>query len=345
MAGPRITVIVLNWNGRHHLQECLDAVLAQDIHEPFDVLVWDNGSTDGSQAFVRTRFPKVRLHDCGENLGFAKAMNQAIAMVQTPCVVLLNNDTRAERDWLRTLVEAADLHPDAAAVGSRLLLWRDRPAAMPLLHHAGAVLSPLGGGLDLGLGEPASSHAGESVGETGAVCGGAALFRRDAFLAHGGFDPAFFLYTEDADFCHRVWLAGGRCLHAPGSVVWHRYGASTRRQSATTLYWGTRTRFASLLKNRARPVLPAAASVGLNLARAAALLARGRPRHAAACLRGTLAGLGAMPAALQQRAAIQARRTVSDKELRRRGLLLSGRGVLQAARQTSKALRRLDRDV
>ena len=106
-----VTVVIPNWNGRHFLEECLEALRAQR-YEDFETLVVDNGSTDGSQELLRSRFPEVRLLELGENRGFAAAMNQGIGAVETPLVAFLNNDTRAEPDWLGELVACFERHPE-----------------------------------------------------------------------------------------------------------------------------------------------------------------------------------------------------------------------------------------
>jgi GT2 family glycosyltransferase len=338
-AGPRVTVIILNWNGKRHLEPCLASVLAQDPGERFDILLWDNASRDGSLDLVRARFPTVRTFQAKENLGFAKAMNRAVGMVQTEFIVFLNNDVRVERDWLRELLRtigAAD--PHVAAVGSRLLLWRDGPQD-GRINHAGGLLSPLGGGYDEGLGRSAQEFAGRPpVYETGIVSGGAALFRRQVFLDLGGFDEAFFLYFEDADLCYRALARGFLLLHASRSVVWHRLGATVGGYGVPgRLGLSQANRFRMLVKTAGPGLawrLPAAC--GWALAGALWLVLHGQWRLAAAWLGGSWTGLVRPKGSWHARRVLRQGRTVTDKQLRARGQLLHLGAAVREARRLAR---------
>lgn len=244
----RVTVIVPNYNGREHLEECLGTVLAQDLKEPFDVLLVDNGSVDDSVAFVRRRFPGVRILENGQNLGFAVACNRAIAASETDYVVLLNNDVRVPPDWLRELVAAADgVDPSVFAVGSliRLYHYPDR------LNHAGAKFAPIGGGFDVGLGMRLDElPVGSEPFPTAAASGAGVLYRRRIFQELGGFDEAFFMYFEDTELALRAWLRGHPSLLAPRSVVYHKFGGTTGGpESPIKVYWGQRNRIRMVLRN------------------------------------------------------------------------------------------------
>jgi len=144
----QIAVMVLNWNGRVWLRPCLDALLRQS-GVAFDPWLIDNGSRDGSLDLVREQFPDVRTYGIADNLGFGAAYNRAIAAIRSPWIALLNNDTVVQPGWLAALAGELSEHPEAAAVGSKLL-YLDRPE---VVNHAGGRLTTLGAAYDVGLGQ------------------------------------------------------------------------------------------------------------------------------------------------------------------------------------------------
>ena len=122
----RVSVVIPSGNGRHLLPECLDALRAQSYRD-FEVVVVDNASTDGTPELVRSRYPEVRLIELGFDGAFARAVNAGIRATGSEIVVLLNNDTAPEPEWLAELVAALDAAPDAGMAASKMLLW-DRHA-------------------------------------------------------------------------------------------------------------------------------------------------------------------------------------------------------------------------
>jgi len=116
----KVSVIILNWNGKHHLERCLSSVLEQ-TYSNFEVILVDNGSTDGSVEFVRGRFPEVRIIWNEENLGFAAGNNAAIIATRGDYVATLNNDTQVDPHWLSELVNAAETTPKVGMCASKML--------------------------------------------------------------------------------------------------------------------------------------------------------------------------------------------------------------------------------
>lgn len=221
----RISVIIPNWNGAAHLPECMDSLQAQTFPD-FEVMVVDNGSTDDSVALIKERYPRVQVLALGRNTGFSGAVNAGIRATRGEYVVLLNNDTRAEPDWLENLVRAMDEVPDASMGASKMLRYEpphdiDAAGDGYSLWH--------GAGINIGAGEPHDSYA-ERAWVFGA-CAGAAIYRRSLFEDIGLFDEDFFLVFEDIDFDLRAQVAGHRCLYVPDAVVYHKRGASTDNQS------------------------------------------------------------------------------------------------------------------
>lgn len=218
---PQITVVVLNWNGRHLLPACLSALYAQTFRD-FEVVVVDNGSRDGSADWLTSHYPAVRLIQNSTNLGFATANNQGIRASQAPLIMLLNNDAYLAPDCLQMLIEAADRAPWAGMFACKIL-QQDAPDR---LDSAGIEVDRAGVAWNRGWGEPAAAHtqALEVFGPSAA----AALYRRALLDQVGQLDDDFFIYYEDVDLAWRAQWAGWRCLYVPQAIVHHVHSATTR---------------------------------------------------------------------------------------------------------------------
>jgi GT2 family glycosyltransferase len=258
---PRISVLILNHNGREHLEHCVPSVLAQRYPAAdFSVEVIDNGSTDGSVDLIRRRFPDVRLRLADRNLGFAAAYDDAIRGNSSEYVALVNNDARVAPDWLAEMASAAERH-DAPCVASKILDWDGRR-----IDFAGAVTSFVGH-----TWQPASgASAGPEDEERPLLfaCGGAMLIARDAYIAAGGFDRDFFAYFEDVDLGWRMAVLGYRTIFAPRAIAYHRlHGTSGRMAFEPRLRLYERNALAMVYKNyedeTLRRVLPAAVALSL----------------------------------------------------------------------------------
>lgn len=221
----KVTVAVLSWNGRHHLQHCLPALAAQeDPGVPWEVLLLDNGSRDGTAGWVRQRFPRVKLLESPVNLGFAAGNNRLVEAASGDAVVLLNNDTRPERRWLRELVAAfAGAAGDVAAISGLIVDWE-----ASRLDFARGVMTFDGHAFQLGFRRPLAAAEIPAAGaELPFPCGGNVLVRRRSFLEAGGFDGDYFAYLEDVDLGWRLWSGGERVLFAPAARVRHRSAATS----------------------------------------------------------------------------------------------------------------------
>jgi hypothetical protein len=217
--GPRVSIVVPNWNSFEHLATCLDA-LADQTFRDFETVVVDNGSTDGSLEWLRKR-SDVRVVELGSNRGFSAACNAGIAAGTSEYVVMLNNDTRADRDWLGHLVAAMDRSPEFGWAASMLVRFDD-PHLIDSAGHAYSVW--IGAARNLGEGAPAKRYTKPRrvFGATAA----ASIYRRSMLADIGGFDDEFFLIHEDTDLDLRANAAGYRCLYVPDAVVAHKRGSS-----------------------------------------------------------------------------------------------------------------------
>lgn len=224
---PQVSVVIVNYNGQHHLQRCLPSLAATESVE-FETILVDNGSSDGSVSWVQANFPWVRVLPLRRNLGFGAANHRGIAEARAELVALLNNDTVVEPGWLRHLVATLEQHPEAVAVCATLLLLQH-----PELYNArGGGLTWLGFGFDRFFAHPRQeANQVPLVEEVLFPTAAAALFRKRDFLQLGGFDPAYFMYHEDVDFGLRAWLSGKKVLLSRDAVVWHAFGGTMANQA------------------------------------------------------------------------------------------------------------------
>jgi N-acetylglucosaminyl-diphospho-decaprenol L-rhamnosyltransferase len=212
----RAAVYIPNFNGERWLPRTLQSLRGQTTR--LDVVVVDNGSTDGSAAAARADFPEVTLVELGENVGFGPALNRAVAAHPADAIGLLNSDVECEPGFCEALVGGLTERVDMVA---GVLLQEREPA---LVDSAGVVADHTLMGFDHLHGEPATAVA-EAPAPLGPT-GGAALYRREAWEAVGGFDERIFLYYEDLDLALRIAARGGRCAAAPGARALHAYSAS-----------------------------------------------------------------------------------------------------------------------
>ena len=254
---PRVSVVILNWNGRHLLGPCLDSMQAQTCKD-FEIVLADNGSSDGSLEMVRKKYPKVRIVDNGANLGFADGNNKAVATCRGEFVALLNNDTVAKADWLACLVQAADKAPSrTASFASRMMLIDNRD----VVNSAGIMLLKDGGGRDrfafvplAGIAEGGKADGGLKSGDVAGACGGAVLFRREALEAVKDGDDdylesQFFMYFEDVDLAYRLLWAGYSSRYVHEAVVYHHGSASAKKITHKRIEFGQLNRLRVMARN------------------------------------------------------------------------------------------------
>jgi GT2 family glycosyltransferase len=225
-----VAVIVPNWNGRRWLGPCLRSLTEQTV-PPAEVLVVDNGSTDGSLGLVADFDLPARTIELGRNTGFAVAANRGVTAARAPAVALVNSDVILAADWIERL--AAVLAGDARLAGVACkMLQLDDPR---IVYDAGDFLRRDGVCEQRGRGCPDDGRFDAPI-EVFAPCAGAALYRREALLAVGGFDERLFSYLEDVDLGLRLRLAGWRFHYEP-AVALHAGGGSSWQLTAGVEHW------------------------------------------------------------------------------------------------------------
>lgn len=316
---PLVSILIVNWNGREHLPVCLESLAAQTFRD-FEVILVDNGSTDGSLAMVREHFPWVRLVPLSTNTGFASGNNRGLEQARGHYIVTLNNDTRVEPDWLKILVDTAETHPRAGMVGCRICAFTE-PDRIDSLGMGickdgmtrGRFRNQLWSKLHMGEVEDILFPS---------AC--AALYKRTMLAETGFFDEDFFAYAEDSDLGLRGRLAGWESVLATQAVVFHKYSQTGGSFSPFKVYLVERNHYWVALKNlppgqvamlpiftlvryweQARTVLAGSGTGGDFLGGGS------RGAIAVALLRGIIAGLAGTPRMLGKRRQLLKKKALS----------------------------------
>ena len=258
----RTVVVILNWNGRQHLERFLGSVVSRTPRD-IRIIVADNGSTDDSVAFTAENYPTVETILLDRNYGFAEGYNRALAQVDADCFILLNSDVEVTEGWTEPLLAALESDPAIAAVAPKLLSYAERDR----FEYAGAC----GGFIDL-LGYPfcrgrilstveKDDGQYDSPREVFWASGAAFCCRAEHFRQAGGFDADFFAHMEEIDLCWRMQLAGRKIVVEPRSTVYHLGGGTLPNESPNKLYLNYRNNLAMLFKCAPMPQRMLAAAV------------------------------------------------------------------------------------
>ena len=302
MTAPDVAVVIVTWNGRRHLDDCLTAVAAQRGVRLETILV-DNASTDGTAEYVRQRYPSVRLVVLPENRGFAGGNNAGVAAARAPLVAFLNNDTAADPGWLQALVSGLDERGGFALLTSRVVYLHDPQ----IIDSAGDGFLRAGGAFKRCHGMRAA-EAAEAL-EVFGVCGAACLMPKAVFDELGGFDEDFFASHEDVDLSYRARLRGYRVRYMPDAIVRHRGSATLGHRSSRAIFYGQRNLEWVYIKNSPASVLlrTAFGHVVYDIAAAVYFLRAG---NGWTFIRAKAAAVAALPRMLRKRAQIQRSRRV-----------------------------------
>ena len=306
---PEVTFVVVTCNGRALLAECLASLREQDYPaRRVEILVHDNGSSDGTTDWLAREHPSVRVIAADANGGFAGPNDRAAEAASSPLLCLVNNDMRFATTFLRELV-AARTSTQAACVGARILT-----ADGDRIEFDGGTMNFQGHGAPWRHGADASRHAAEAAPRDSLFAsGGAMLVDREVFLAAGGFDEDYFAYFEDVDLGWRLWTLGERCVHAPAARAFHREHASEHLLGpGRRMAMLERNALCSVWKNyepeRGQRMFGCALAL-------AAERARLEPGRREACEQGVLEATALLPAMEERRRALAARRKRSDREI------------------------------
>jgi GT2 family glycosyltransferase len=304
---PEISIVIVTWNGRQHLEGCLTAVASQQGVDAETILV-DNASTDGTVAFVHARFPWVRIVSLDRNHGFASGSNAGAREARGRYLAFLNNDTVADPHWLRALRDGLDEPRGIALATSRIVYMHD-PATV---DSAGDGMTRWGGAFKRhhGLSAAEATESREVFG----ACGAAFIIPKRVFDAIGGFDQDFFASHEDVDLSYRAQLRGYRCRYVAGSIVRHRGSSTLGRSSRMAVFNGQRNLEWVYVQNTPLIILIRTLP-GHVLYNAAAAVHFARQGHFGTFMAAKVAALRGLPRALRKRARVQRARTVTARSI------------------------------
>ena len=250
-----LSIVILNWNGKHFLEKFLPSVVQHSGNA--EIIVADNASTDDSVAFVRSHYPYIRIVQNSSNGGFAQGYNDALSQIQSEFYVLLNSDIEVTEGWLIPLTEAMK-DPSVAGCQPKVLAYNERDS----FEHAGAS----GGFLDENyfpfcrgrIFDQFEKDLGQYDGtiEVFWATGAALLIRAELFHEAGGFDTAFFAHMEEIDLCWRIKKRGYRFLAVPDSVIYHVGGGTLPYLSPKKSYLNFRNSLFMLVKNHEGMLFP-----------------------------------------------------------------------------------------
>ncbi|PIP12419.1 MAG: glycosyl transferase, partial [bacterium (Candidatus Stahlbacteria) CG23_combo_of_CG06-09_8_20_14_all_40_9] len=240
---PKVSIIIVNWNGRYFLRECLDSVFRQ-TYPSYEVIIVDNGSTDDSVKFVLENYPQVKVIKNEKNYGYAKGNNIGIREGSGKYVVTLNNDTEVAKNWLEELVRVAESNSRIGICASKQLNYHNRR----IIDAAGCYLTKYAAGKNIGLGEFDCGQY-DSLREIFGASGASAFYRKKMLEEIGLFDEDYFLYEEELDLCWRAKLSGWKCIFVPGAIVYHIKSSSVMNSPYRYGYYTQRNRLFNIVKN------------------------------------------------------------------------------------------------
>lgn len=240
----KVSVVIVNWNGLHHLKKCLPS-LTSVTYKNTEIIIVDNNSTDGSIEFIEKEFNLCKIVKNKKNLGFAGGNNAALPYISGEYVLFLNNDTIVTSNFIDELVLVLKEDPSIGGVQSQILSmdYPDRHDSV------GAFLTNTGFLYHFGYFQKVNEKYNKAI-PLYTAKGACMMFRKNVIDKVGLFDDDFFAYFEETDFCHRVWLAGYSIYYAPKSVIYHKVGGTSNSMNNSFIQFHSfKNRINSYIKN------------------------------------------------------------------------------------------------
>ena len=243
MEEPLISVIVINFNGEKHLKECFDSLNNLD-YENLELIFVDNDSEDNSVNYIKNNYKNVNIIQLDKNYGFAKSNNIAASKAKGKFIVLLNNDTYVDKNWLKELVRVAKSSREIGIVGSKIYYYDNKD----IINFAGGSCDKYGKSNHIGENKQDHKLLNKEL-DTFFACGAALLVKKELLNIIGLFDPLYFIYSEDLDLCWRAWIFGYKVVYAPKSFIYHKIGQIFRGITLKKKFLAERNLLRTLLKN------------------------------------------------------------------------------------------------
>lgn len=243
---PLVSLVILNWNGKKWLKNCLPTV-RKISYKPLEVIVVNNGSTDDSYEFIKKNFPEVKIVELKKNVGYAKGNNIGVSKATGKYVVLMNNDTKVTPHFLDPLVSALESDVTIGAVQPQM-----RSLIHPeLLDSVVSYLTSTGFLYHFGYMKPWKREKYRKRLNAFSIKGACFMMRRKEYISLGGLDEDFVCYVEETDLCYRIWLSGKKVIYEPKSIMYHWGGGDMQvmTKDQVTMFRSYRNRFLLFIKN------------------------------------------------------------------------------------------------
>ena len=226
------SIIIVNWNGRNHLEHCIDSVLRQSW-KAIEIILVDNASTDGSREVAAARYPSINIVSLKENRGFTGGNIEGMKTAHGEYIVLLNNDAVLSERWIETMIDVMESDEIIGMCASRIVI-----AGTNLIDSAGDLFTTAFNGTKVGEYENANSYVQRR--NVHGACAAAAMYRKKMLDQIGFLDKDFFFNHEDTDLNLRAWLTGWKCIFVPEAVAYHKVSASRGTFSDFSIYYYAR---------------------------------------------------------------------------------------------------------
>lgn len=314
---PKVSIIIVNFNGQKYLHDCLSSI-ENNPGVLYEVIFVDNASSDNSVNFVKKYFPKVTIIQNNVNLGFAGGSNIGIRQVRGEYILLLNNDTIAEKDFLRNFIKAFDEIPNLGCVQPKIVLMKDPN----IIDSCGSYLTDTSFLYHYGYDKNQSLEKYNHPFPVFSVKGVAILTKKEIIEKIGLFDDDFWCYYEETDFCHRAWLAGYECWYYPKVKIYHAAGGTTLTyfQNSYIQFHNFKNKPASFIMNFEAITLLKFLPIYLviNFFLGIFFLIKLKPKYFASLIKALLWNIIHIKRTLLKRHHVQLLRKISDKDIFRK---------------------------
>jgi len=309
---PLVSIIIVNFNGLKWLPECFGS-LNQQTFQDFEVIFVDNASSDGSVGYVQKNYPQTKIVENNQNFGFAKGNNLGYEVSSGDYILLLNNDTRLDKEYLKNFIKVFDELPNCGVAQSKLLLM----SVNSMIDSAGSFWTGSTFLNHFGHGKKDSLEYDSSY-QVFSAKGASFLVRREVIEHIGLFDVEFWCYYEETDFCHRAWLAGYEVWYYPKAVCYHNLGStSSLLRRDKVMFHNLKNKYISFIKNfefrnMVRYILIYSCILNFYLV---LMLFKGRLKIVWSILRSQVYVIRNFESIWRKRQQIQRLRKVSDREI------------------------------
>lgn len=247
----KISVVILNWNGKKLLEKFLDNVVKNSLSKDCSVCVADNGSTDDSCEYIRKNHPDVTLIELERNHGFAEGYNRALQSVESEYYVLVNSDIEVSPGWIDPVIDYMDSYPEVAACQPKILSYSER-GRFEYAGAAGGYIDKFGypfcRGRIMNLTEEDNGQYDDII-QIFWASGACMFIRSSVWKEAGGFDSDFVVHMEEIDLCWRINASGYKIIYIPSSVIYHIGGGTLAYDSPRKLFYNFRNSLYLLYKN------------------------------------------------------------------------------------------------